>query len=160
MAMIVRQFDRCPRSSPDSPNADPTSTSRIHSERARDGLLADVIEGRLEAALLLESGDDVGGIGFPTPAEPLTCLDLDPVPLSLVCSPAHPLATRAALTPDDLRHERLLVNVPACSFWMAGNKILGSNLKRIKVGGVPVMRAWAEHGLGITLLPFLNSDQK
>ncbi|MBC6456645.1 LysR family transcriptional regulator [Actinomadura sp. HBU206391] len=125
----------------------------IHSERARDGLLADVIEGRLEAALLLDSGDDVGGLGFPPPAQPLTFLDLDPVPLALVCAPTHPFATRTALTPGDLEHERLLVNVPECSFWMAGNKILGSGPKRIKVGGIPVMRAWAEHGLGITLLP-------
>jgi DNA-binding transcriptional LysR family regulator len=125
----------------------------IHSERARDGLLADLTEGRLEAALLLDSGDDVGGLGFPAPAEPLTFIDLDPVPLALVSAPTHPLAARAALTPDDLKHERLLVNVPECSFWMAGKKILGSGPKRIKVGGVPVMRAWAEHGLGISLLP-------
>ena len=125
----------------------------VHTERARDGLLADVIEGRLDAALLLDSGDDVGGLGFPAPAQPLTFLDLDPVPLALVCAPAHPLATRAAMTPDDLEHEQLLVNVPECSFWMAGNKILGPGPRRVKVGGVPVMRAWAEHGLGITLLP-------
>jgi DNA-binding transcriptional LysR family regulator len=127
----------------------------IHSERARDGLLTDVIEGRLEAALLLDSGDNVGGLGFPALAEPLTFIDLDPVPLALVSAPTHPLAARAALTPDDLKHERLLVNVPECSFYMAGNKILGSGPKRIKVGGVPVMRAWAEHGLGISLLPLI-----
>ncbi|GAA2681089.1 hypothetical protein GCM10010412_065710 [Nonomuraea recticatena] len=42
--------------------------------------------------------------------------------------------------------------MPECSFWMAGNKILGSGPRRIKAGGVPVMRAW-EHGLGISLLP-------
>lgn len=106
-----------------------------------------------EAALLLDSGDDVGGLGFPAPAGPLAFIDLDPVPLALVAAPAHPLAARAALTPGDLEHERLLVNVPECSLWMAGNKILGSGPRRIKAGGVPVMRAWAEHGLGISLLP-------
>jgi DNA-binding transcriptional LysR family regulator len=125
----------------------------IRSGRARDGLLTDVIGGRLEAALLLDSGEDVGDLGFPTPGKPLTFVDLDPVPLALVAAPAHPLSTRTGLTPCDLEDERLLVNVPACSFWMAGNKILGSAPKRIKVGGVPVMRAWAEHGLGISLLP-------
>lgn len=125
----------------------------IRAERARDGLLADVIDGRLEAALLLDSGEDVGNLGFPAPAEPLSFIDLDPVPLALVAAPAHPLSTRTGLTPDDLEHQRLLVNVPECSFWMAGNKILGPAPKRIKVGGVPVMRAWAEHGLGISLLP-------
>lgn len=125
----------------------------IRSDRARDGLLADVINGRLEAALLLDSGEDVGNLGFPTPTEPLTFIDLDPVPLALVAAPAHPLSARTGLTPGDLEHERLLVNVPECSFWMAGNKILGPAPKRVKVGGVPVMRAWAEHGLGISLLP-------
>lgn len=125
----------------------------VHSERARDGLLSDLVAGRLEAALLLDSGDDVGGLGFPAPAEPLAFIDLDPVPLALVSAPTHPLAARAALTRGDLKHERLLVNVPECSFWMAGNKILGSGPERIKVGGVTVMRAWAEHGLGISLLP-------
>jgi DNA-binding transcriptional LysR family regulator len=125
----------------------------IRSDQARDGLLADVINGRLEAALLLDSGEDVGNLGFPVPAEPLTFIDLDLVPLALVAAPAHPLSTRKCLTPDELKQERLLVNVPECSFWMAGNKILGSAPKRIKVGGVPVMRAWAEHGLGISLLP-------
>ncbi|GAA3466347.1 LysR family transcriptional regulator [Nonomuraea roseola] len=125
----------------------------VQTARARDGLLADVTDGRLEAALLLDSGDDVGGLGFPAPAGPLAFIDLDPVPLALVAAPAHPLAARAALTPGDLEHERLLVNVPECSFWMAGNKILGSGPRRIKAGGVPVMRAWAEHGLGISLLP-------
>ncbi len=88
-----------------------------------------------------------------TVTDAAVALDLDPVPLALVSAPAHPLAARAALTPEDLKHERLLVNVPECSFWMVGNKILGSGPKRIKVGGVPVMRAWAEHGLGISLLP-------
>jgi DNA-binding transcriptional LysR family regulator len=36
---------------------------------------------------------------------------------------------------------------------MAGDRILGASPQRVKVGGVPVMRAWAEHGLGISLLP-------
>ncbi|TQL96488.1 DNA-binding transcriptional LysR family regulator [Actinoallomurus bryophytorum] len=125
----------------------------IRSDRARDGLLADVVHGRLEAALLLDSGQDVGDLGFPAPAEPLAFIDLDPVPLALVAAPGHPLSTRTGLTPDDLEHERLLVNVPECSFWMAGNKILGPAPERIRAGGVAVMRAWAEHGLGISLLP-------
>lgn len=130
----------------------------IHSERVRDGLLADVLSGRLDAALLLDSGEEVGGLGFPTPAEPLTSLDLDQVPLALVSAPSHPLAARAGLTADDLVDERLLVNVPECSFWMAGQKILGSGPHRVRAGGVPVMRAWAEHGLGITLLPRFAVD--
>ncbi|WP_345632981.1 LysR family transcriptional regulator [Rugosimonospora acidiphila] len=126
----------------------------VHSDRARAGLFADLVEGRLDAALLLDSGDEVGGLGFPTPARPLSFIDLEPVPLALVAAPTHALAARAALTPADLGHERLLVNVPECSFWMAADRILGDGPERVRAGGVPVMRAWAEHGLGISLLPW------
>ncbi|WP_329522102.1 hypothetical protein [Spirillospora sp. NBC_01491] len=35
---------------------------------------------------------------------------------------------------DDLRGERLLVNVPACSFWMAADQILGPGLERVRLG--------------------------
>ncbi|WP_433759630.1 LysR family transcriptional regulator [Nocardia sp. CA-135398] len=125
----------------------------VRSDRARDGLLADVIGGDLDAALLLDSGGAVGDLGFPAPAEPLAFLDLDPVPLALVAAPTHPLTARSGLTPADLVDERLLVNVPECSFWMAGEKVLGSGPRRVKAGAVPVMRAWTEHGLGISLLP-------
>lgn len=125
----------------------------VHSERSRQGLLTGVADGQLDAALLLDAGDDIGGLGFPAPAESLTFLDLDPVPLALVAAPDHALASRAALTPADFRHERLLVNLPECSFWMAGDRILGAGPERVRAGGVPVMRAWAEHGLGISLLP-------
>ncbi|MFD7712962.1 LysR family transcriptional regulator [Streptomyces sp. NPDC059785] len=125
----------------------------VHTDRARQGLFADVVAGRLDAALLLDAGDDLGGLGFPAPAEPLAFVDLAPVPLALVAAPTHPLADRNALSPADLTGERLLVNVPECSFWMAGDRILGAGPERVRAGGVPVMRAWAEHGLGISLLP-------
>lgn len=131
----------------------PDITVDVTSDRARQGLLTDVVEGRLDAALLLDAGDDLGGLGFPAPAEPLAFLDLDPVPLALVAAPTHALAGRTSLGPSDLDHERLLVNVPECSFWMAGQRLLGTGPERVRAGGVPVMRSWAEHGLGITLLP-------
>jgi DNA-binding transcriptional LysR family regulator len=125
----------------------------VHSNRARDGLFADVAAGRLDAALLLDAGGDVGGLGFPVPPGPLAFLDLDPVPLDLVAAPAHALAGRAGLSPADLDGERLLVNVPQCSFRMAADRVLGAGPERVMAGGVSVMRAWAEHGLGIALLP-------
>jgi DNA-binding transcriptional LysR family regulator len=55
--------------------------------------------------------------------------------------------------PADLVDERLLVNTPNCSFLMAADKILGPGTERVRAGGVAVMRAWAEQGLGIALLP-------
>ncbi|WP_328394615.1 LysR family transcriptional regulator [Nocardia sp. NBC_00416] len=125
----------------------------VRADRARDGLLSAVTEGALDAVLLLDSGNRLGELGFPAPAEPLSFLDLDAVPLALVAAPTHSLADRTSLTPPDLAGQRLLVNVPECSFWMAGAAVLGPGPTRVRSGGVPVMRAWAEHGLGISLLP-------
>lgn len=125
----------------------------VHADRARDGLLNGVIDGQLDAALLLDTGDHIGGLGFSSPTGLLTYLDLEPVPLALVAAPTHPLAHRDGLVTADLDGERLLVNVPECSFWLAGDRMFGTGPKRVQAGGVPVMRAWAEHGLGITLLP-------
>ncbi|MFF0309671.1 LysR family transcriptional regulator [Streptosporangium sp. NPDC004379] len=120
---------------------------------SRDELLDGVAAGRLEAALLLDTGEALGDLGFPPPAGPLTFLDLDPVPLVLVAAPGHRLAGRSPVLPGDLDGERLLVNVPACSFRMAADRILGPGPERVRAGGVAVMRAWAERGLGIALLP-------
>jgi DNA-binding transcriptional LysR family regulator len=40
-----------------------------------------------------------------------------------------------------------------CSFRMAADKLLGPGPQRIQAGGDAVMRAWAEQGLGMALLP-------
>ncbi|WP_433065704.1 LysR family transcriptional regulator [Dactylosporangium sp. CS-033363] len=125
----------------------------VHADRARDGLLRGVAGGQLDAALLLDAGDGIGGLGFTPPTDGLTYVDLEPVPLALVAAPGHPLAGREQLSAGDLRGERLLVNVPQCSFWLAGQRLFGDGPRRVRAGGVPVMRAWAEHGLGVTLLP-------
>lgn len=131
----------------------PDVTVDVRSDRTRHGLFTDVADGHLDAALLLDAGEALGGLGFPAPAEPLAFVDLDPVPLALVAAPTHALAARPALNRADLDGERLLVNVPECSFWLAGQHLLGSGPRRVRAGGVPVMRSWAEHGLGVTLLP-------
>jgi DNA-binding transcriptional LysR family regulator len=68
--------------------------------------------------------------------------------------PSHPLAGVAGITRDALRGEKLLVNSsPECSFTLAGERLLGPAVGRVRVGGVAVMRACAEQGLGIALLP-------
>ncbi|WP_328808923.1 LysR family transcriptional regulator [Nonomuraea montanisoli] len=120
---------------------------------SRDDLLADVIAGRLEAALLLDTGEALGDLGFAPPPAPLTFLDVDSVPLVLVAAPGHPLLGRPQVSPDDLAGERLLVNAANCSFLMAADRLIGPGPERVQVGGVQVMRAWAEQGLGIALLP-------
>ncbi|WP_239116399.1 LysR family transcriptional regulator [Planotetraspora phitsanulokensis] len=130
----------------------------VRAETSRDTLLADVTAGRLDAALLLDTGDALGDLGFPLPAAPLTFVDLDPVPLLLVAAPDHRLRGLRQPEPGDLAGEQLLVNVPNCSFRMAADKLLGPGPRRVQVGGVAVMRAWAEQGLGVALLPEFAVD--
>nr|WP_237417726.1 LysR family transcriptional regulator [Actinomadura rayongensis] len=131
----------------------PEVAVRVATAGRRDELLDGVAAGRLDAALLLDTGPALGDLGFPVPREPLTFADLDPVPLALVAAPGHRLAARPALAADDLAGENLLVNVPGCSFRMAADRILGTVPHRVDAGGVAVMRAWAERGLGVALLP-------
>ncbi|MER7211347.1 LysR family transcriptional regulator [Streptosporangium sp. NPDC000239] len=125
----------------------------VSSDAARDRLLAGVAEGDLDAALLLDAGEGLGGLGFGLPSAPLDFLDLETVRLVLVAAPGHPLSGRREVTRRDLRGQDLLVNVPACSFWLAGERLFGQDMRRVRAGGVSVMRAWAERGLGVTLLP-------
>ncbi|MEU7879467.1 LysR family transcriptional regulator [Microbispora bryophytorum] len=132
----------------------PDLVVEVRSDGARDRLMDAVAAADLDAALLLDTGNDLGGLGFGAPAAPLAFLDLGPVPLVLVAAPDHPLAAAPRLRKEDLYGRRLLVNVPACSFWLAGERLLGDRVERVRAGGVPVMRAWAERGLGIALLPW------
>lgn len=69
---------------------------------SRDDLLADVTAGRLDAALLLDTGHALGDLGFPPPPAPLALLDIDAVPLALVAAPGHRLAAHPNLAPADL----------------------------------------------------------
>jgi DNA-binding transcriptional LysR family regulator len=125
----------------------------VHASSSREELLADVTADRLAAALLLDTGDVLGDLGFPPPAAPLAFVDVEPVPLALIAAPGHRLADARDLAADALAGERLLVNGPYCSFALAADKTLGPGPERVRAGGVAVMRAWAEQGLGISLLP-------
>ncbi|MEU8134220.1 LysR family transcriptional regulator [Streptodolium elevatio] len=134
---------------------DPGLAVDVRPSRSRDELMADVVGGELDAALVLDTGEALGGLGFAPPADALSFADVEPVPLALVAAPGHPLRDAAVLTVEDLRRrgERLLTNVPNCSFLLAADRLLGPALTRVRAEGVPVMRAWAEQGVGIALLP-------
>jgi DNA-binding transcriptional LysR family regulator len=120
---------------------------------SRDDLFNDVIAGRLEAALVLDTGKALGDLGFPAPPASLAFLDVGTVALILVAAPTHPLAGRRGLGPVDLSDQRLLVNAPHCSFSIAADNVIGAGPERVFTGAVPVMRAWTEQGMGISLLP-------
>jgi DNA-binding transcriptional LysR family regulator len=127
----------------------------IRADADRTVLLSEVAAGALDAALLLDTGALVGGLGFGVPQGPrLDFADLENVPLVLVAAPSHPLAGAAAVSRDDLRGARLLVaNSAACSFTLAGEWLIGPVTERVRAGGVAVVRACAQQGLGVALLP-------
>jgi DNA-binding transcriptional LysR family regulator len=112
-----------------------------------------VAAGRLNAALVLDTGTALGDLGFPPPPAPLAFLDVGTVPLDLVAAPGHPLASCRRLAPADLCGERLLANAPDSSFAMAADQAIGPGPERVYLGVVPVTRALAEQGRGIALLP-------
>ncbi|GAB2824120.1 hypothetical protein GCM10022221_22700 [Actinocorallia aurea] len=99
----------------------PDTRVRVAASVSRAELLADVAAGELDAALVLDAGPALGGLGFAAPPDPVAFADVEDVPLALVAAPGHPLAARSDLTPDDLARERLLVNAPACSFRLAAD---------------------------------------
>lgn len=127
----------------------------VRSDADRTVLLEGVAGGALDAALLLDTGALVGGLGFGVPPDTrLDFADLETVPLVLVAEPSHPLAGAASVTREDLRDVRLLVSSSAaCSFTLAGEWLIGPGPERVRVGGVAVMRACAQQGLGVALLP-------
>ncbi|MFI6515846.1 LysR family transcriptional regulator [Spirillospora sp. NPDC050679] len=143
----------------------PDLRAEVRATVSRDEMLADVLAGRLDAALLLDIGEALGELGFcvglpgssagpvDSSTGPLDFLDVEAVPLALVAAPEHRLAGRSRVDAGDLDGERLLVNVPNCSFRMAADRVIGPEAERVQAGGVQVMRAWAEQGLGIALLP-------
>ncbi|MFC8450610.1 LysR family transcriptional regulator [Kitasatospora sp. NPDC057223] len=132
----------------------------VRADGARDQLLNAVAGAELDAALILDTDGPLGELGFDLPSTLLAFVDLEPVRLALVAAPSHPLSTEPHLTHHRLRGHRLLVNVPACSFWLAGERLLGADLERVRAGGMAVMKAWAQQGLGIALLPeFAVTDE-
>jgi DNA-binding transcriptional LysR family regulator len=127
----------------------------VTSQADRGALLDAVAAGELDAALLLDAGDALGGLGFPVaPQAALDFVDLEPVPLVLAAAPGHPRGGAGELRPEDLDGERLLVNGPsACSFALAAERLFGPGVERVPAGSVAVMRAWVKAGLGLALLP-------
>ncbi|GAA1937143.1 LysR family transcriptional regulator [Kitasatospora viridis] len=125
----------------------------LHTEGARDVLLGAVAAGELEAAMVLDTEGPLGELGFALPPARLEHLDLEDVPLALVAAPGHSLAALDSVPPELLHGERLLVNTPACSFHLAGQRLLGDSVRRVRTGGIAVTRACAAQGLGLALLP-------
>jgi DNA-binding transcriptional LysR family regulator len=120
---------------------------------SRDRLLREVATGDLDAGLLLDTGSALGELGFTPPPDPLTFLDLDPVPLVVAAPPTHPMAGRRGLGPPDMAGQRLLVAPAGCSFRIAGERVFGAVPDRVQMDSMAVIRGWTAKGMGIALLP-------
>ncbi|MEU8360760.1 LysR family transcriptional regulator [Nonomuraea sp. NPDC048882] len=105
----------------------------------RQPLLDAVAGGRLDAALLLDLGDQVGGLGFARPAG-MDHLDVGEVRLSLVAAP-------------DGDREPLLVSPQGCSIRLAADQLFGTGVTRRELTSIATAREWSRQGLGAALLP-------
>ncbi|MFC6370360.1 LysR family transcriptional regulator [Nonomuraea thailandensis] len=105
----------------------------------RQPLLEAVAGGRLDAALLLDLGERVGGLGFARPAG-MDHLDLGEVRLSLVAAPGGD-------------REPLLVSPPGCSIRLAADQVFGREVPRRELTSITTAREWSRQGLGAALLP-------
>ncbi|MEV1241385.1 LysR family transcriptional regulator [Nonomuraea sp. NPDC050022] len=105
----------------------------------RQALLSEVACGELDAALLLDSGPRIGGLGFAPPLD-LDFLDVDEVKLLLVAAP-------------DGDRETLLVSAPGCSIRLAADQLFGTQVPRRELTSIAMAREWARQGFGRALLP-------
>ncbi|MFI7640260.1 LysR family transcriptional regulator [Nonomuraea sp. NPDC049400] len=129
----------------------------------RQPLLAAVASGEVDAALLLDTGLRIGGLGFtvpestgsgatagpwsaagyrfrPSPAPDLDFLDVGEVRLLLVAAP-------------DGDREPLLVSADGCSIRLAADRVFGAEVPRRELTSIATAREWARQGLGSALLP-------
>ncbi|MFW6694415.1 LysR family transcriptional regulator [Streptomyces sp. MAR4 CNX-425] len=141
-AVLVRLTDRNPHLH---------ATLRPEPDRTR--LLTALERDELDAAVLLDTGPDVGDLGYPVPAAALDHLDLREVPMTTVARPGHPLAGRP-VTQTDIRHGTSLVGRESrCSFWMATRRWLGPDVDLTAAGGLAQVREWVAAGRGVAVLP-------
>ncbi|MGW0803151.1 LysR family transcriptional regulator [Nonomuraea sp. NPDC002799] len=110
----------------------------------RHALLTEVASARLDAALLLDTGSRVGGLGFSPPAD-MDFVDVGEVRLSLVAAP-------------DGDREPLLVSPPGCSIRLAADHAFGVDVPRRELTSIATAREWARQGLGRALLPDFAVD--
>lgn len=133
--------------------AHPGLRVEVRPESDRDRLFTGLDHGDLDAIVLLDTGDDVGDLGFGHPASELEHLDIRDVEMTVVAPPSHPLVGRPVAMADVGRTGGLIGREPRCSFWMATQRWLGPSVEITAVGGLAQVREWVAAGRGIALLP-------
>ncbi|GAB3412159.1 LysR family transcriptional regulator [Flindersiella endophytica] len=125
----------------------------IRPETDRSRLLAALVRDEVDAAVLLDTGPDLGDLGYPTPDAPLEFLDLREVPMVAVACPGHSLAGRPVTVADLRDGAELIGRESRCSFWMATRRWLGPDIDLTAVGGLAQVREWVADGRGVAVLP-------
>jgi DNA-binding transcriptional LysR family regulator len=126
---------------------------RLRPDADRDRLLAALDRGEIDAAVLLDTGEHVGDLGFPVPASDVEHLDVRDVPMAVVAPPGHPLLGRPVTMAQIRNAGDLIGREPRCSFWMAAERWIGPDVELTAVGGLARVREWVAAGRGIALLP-------
>lgn len=133
--------------------ARPDLDVRLRPDPDRGRLLVALERGEIDAAVLLDTGERVGDLGFSIPTSALEYLDVRDVAMTVVASPQHRLLGHR-VTMEQIQHTGGLIGrEPRCSFWMATQRWLGRDVDLTAVGGLAQVREWAATGRGIALLP-------
>lgn len=119
----------------------------------RSRLLAALDRGEIDAAVLLDTGEHVGDLGFPESGSALDHVDVRDVAMAVVATPQHPLLGHRVSMDEVQRTGGLVGREPRCSFWMATRRWLGPDVDLTAVGGLAQVREWVATGRGIALLP-------
>ncbi|WP_262402901.1 LysR family transcriptional regulator [Actinomadura sp. CNU-125] len=119
----------------------------------RNRLLNALEHNEIDAAVLLDLGDHIGDLGFPSPAPDLEYVDVREVAMTVVAPPKHPLLGHRVSMQEIQKTGGLIGREPRCSFWMAAQRWLGPDVDLTAVGGLAQVREWVATGRGIALLP-------
>ncbi|UGT58039.1 LysR family transcriptional regulator [Nocardia asteroides] len=133
--------------------AHPDLRVRLRPDTDRDRLLTALERGETDAVVLLDTGEHIGDLGFPSPSPELAHLDVREVAMTVVAPPGHPLLGRRVTMAEVQRTGGLIGREPRCSFWMATRRWLGPDVDLTAVGGLAQVREWVAAGRGIALLP-------
>lgn len=137
----------------DMRRAYPQRTVRLRPDPDRARLLDALDHDEIDVAVLLDTGEHVGDLGFTRPTSPIEYLDVREVPMVVVVPPDHPLLGRPVRMRDLQRTGGLIGRESRCSFWMATERWLGPDVDLTAVGGLAQVREWVATGRGIALLP-------
>lgn len=140
--------------------AHPDLRVQLRPDPDRTRLLDALDHGEIDVAVLLDTGEHVGDLGFVQPASAIEYLDVRDVPMTVVVPPDHPLLGRRVKMPEIRHTGGLIGDHSRCSFWMATKRWLGPDVDLTAVGGLAQVRDWVANGRGIALLPgfTVNAD--